>query len=143
MVTSGGFWLRLHLLLLSAHTVSSGLRQSYHGHGTTTNPILLTKFCCIQARGMNVCQPRISAHVGFFAQLKGELTKKRYKAVTVTVFVNNFLRLQFIHLMQALSSKETDTFKKYCRRASNSSPSAVSTHIFTMAFPSMFAHSLK
>ncbi len=35
----------------------------------------------------------ISTQVGFVAQLKGMLTKKRYKAATV--FVDHFLRLQY------------------------------------------------
>jgi hypothetical protein len=34
--------------------------------------------------------------VGFFAQLKGSLTKKRYKCCTI--FVDNYSRLRFMHL---------------------------------------------
>jgi hypothetical protein len=37
-----------------------------------------------------------STEVGFFAQLKGKLTKKRYKCATV--FVDHFSRLRFVHL---------------------------------------------
>jgi hypothetical protein len=47
----------------------------------------------------------ISTQVGFVAQLKGMLTKKRYKAATV--FVEHYSRLQYIHLMTTLSSEET------------------------------------
>ncbi len=37
-----------------------------------------------------------STEVGFFAQLKGTLTKKRYKCATI--FVDHFSRLHFVHL---------------------------------------------
>jgi hypothetical protein len=47
----------------------------------------------------------VSTHVGFFAQLKGGLTKKRYKAASI--FVDHFSCLCFIHLMQDLSSEES------------------------------------
>ena len=47
----------------------------------------------------------ISTQVGFIAQLKGSLTKKRYKAATI--FVDHFSRLQYVHLMTKLSSEET------------------------------------
>ncbi len=47
----------------------------------------------------------VSTHVGFFAQLKGGLAKKRYKAAST--FVDHFLHLCFIHLMQDLSSEES------------------------------------
>jgi hypothetical protein len=46
----------------------------------------------------------ISTQVGFVVQLKGMLTKKRYKAATV--FVDHFLHLQCVHLMTTLSSDE-------------------------------------
>jgi hypothetical protein len=46
----------------------------------------------------------VSTHVGFFAQLKGGLTKKRYKAASI--FMDHFLRIRFVHLMQDLSSEE-------------------------------------
>jgi hypothetical protein len=39
----------------------------------------------------------VSTHVGFFVQLKGGLTKKRYKAASI--FVDHFSRLCFVHLM--------------------------------------------
>jgi hypothetical protein len=47
----------------------------------------------------------ISTQVGFVAQSKGMLTKKRYRAATM--FIDHFLRLQYVHLMMTLSSKET------------------------------------
>jgi hypothetical protein len=46
-----------------------------------------------------------SLQVGFFAQLKGKLTKKRYPGATI--FVDHFSRLRFIHLMLDLSAEET------------------------------------
>jgi hypothetical protein len=46
-----------------------------------------------------------SSQVGFFAQLKGKLTKKRYTGATI--FVDHFSRLRFIHLMLNLSAEET------------------------------------
>jgi hypothetical protein len=46
----------------------------------------------------------VSTHVGFFAQLKGWLTKKRYKAASI--FLDHFSHLCFVHLMQDLSSEE-------------------------------------
>jgi hypothetical protein len=52
----------------------------------------------------------VSTHVGFFAQLKGGLTKKRYKAASI--FVDHFLRLCFVHLMQDLSSEESVKAKR-------------------------------
>jgi hypothetical protein len=39
---------------------------------------------------------KTSMEVGFYVQLKGKLTKKRYKCATV--FVNHFSRLRFVHL---------------------------------------------
>ncbi len=52
----------------------------------------------------------VSTHVGFFAQLKGKLTNKRYKAASI--FVDHFLRLRFVHLMQDLSSEESVKAKR-------------------------------
>jgi hypothetical protein len=46
-----------------------------------------------------------SLQVGFFVQLKGKLTKKRYTGATI--FVDHFSRLRFIHLMLDLSAEET------------------------------------
>jgi hypothetical protein len=46
----------------------------------------------------------ILTQVGFIAQLKGTLTKKRYTAATD--FVNHYSRLKYIHLMTKLTSEE-------------------------------------
>ncbi len=37
-----------------------------------------------------------STEVGFYTQLKGKLTKKRYKCATI--FIDHFSCLQFVHL---------------------------------------------
>jgi hypothetical protein len=47
----------------------------------------------------------VSTQTGFFAQLKGKLTSKRYRAASI--FVDHFSRLRFVHLMQDLLSEET------------------------------------
>ena len=46
-----------------------------------------------------------STEVGFYAQMKGKLTKRRYKCATV--FVDHFSRLRFVHLQVDDSSEET------------------------------------
>jgi hypothetical protein len=46
-----------------------------------------------------------STEVGFFAQMKGKLTKKRYRCATI--FVHHFSRLRFVHLQINDSSAET------------------------------------
>jgi hypothetical protein len=43
--------------------------------------------------------------VGFIAQLKETLTKKRYTAATI--FVDHYSRLKYVHLMTKLTSEET------------------------------------
>ncbi len=50
-----------------------------------------------------------STEVGFYAQLKGKLTKKCYKCATV--FVNHFSCLQFVHLQLDNKSNKTLTTK--------------------------------
>ncbi len=56
-----------------------------------------------------------STEVDFNAQLKGKLTKKRYKCATI--FVDHFSRLQFVHLQLNNKSDKTLTtklaFKQY------------------------------
>ncbi len=47
----------------------------------------------------------IFTQVGFYAQLKGRLTKQRYRGATV--FVDHFSGYKYIHLMTHLSSEET------------------------------------
>ncbi len=56
----------------------------------------------------------ISTQVGFFAQLKGKLTSKRYRAASI--FVDHFSRLRYVHLMQDLSSDETIKAKEAFER---------------------------
>jgi hypothetical protein len=57
----------------------------------------------------------ISMDVGFFAQLKGKLTSKRYRAASI--FVDHFSYLRFVHLMQNLSSdkkiKAKEAFEQF------------------------------
>ena len=52
----------------------------------------------------------ISTQVGFFAQLKGRLTKNRYRAATI--FVNHFSGYKYAHMMTNLSSEETVAAKR-------------------------------
>ncbi len=47
----------------------------------------------------------ISTEVGFYAQMKGKLTKKRYRCATI--FVDHYSRLRFVHLQINDSSVET------------------------------------
>jgi pyruvate/2-oxoacid:ferredoxin oxidoreductase beta subunit len=47
----------------------------------------------------------ISTQPGFVAQLKGLLTKQRYKAVTI--FVDHFSGFRYVHMMYNCSSNET------------------------------------
>ena len=51
-----------------------------------------------------------STEVGFFAQMKGKLTKKRYQCATI--FVDHFSRLRFVHLQTDDSSEETIAAKR-------------------------------
>ncbi len=51
-----------------------------------------------------------STQVGFFAQLKGRLTKKHYCAATI--FVDHFSGYKFVHQMTHLSSEETVAAKR-------------------------------
>jgi hypothetical protein len=46
-----------------------------------------------------------STEVGFFAQMKGKLTKRRYRCATI--FVDHFSRLRFVHLQINDTSAET------------------------------------
>ena len=47
----------------------------------------------------------VSTQVGFVAQIKGRLTKRRYLASTV--FVGHYSRTLYVHLMYHLTSNET------------------------------------
>ena len=59
----------------------------------------------------------VSSTEGFYAQLKGRLTRKRYKYATV--FVDQFSRFTYVSLQQTLSSEETikakEEFEAKCR----------------------------
>jgi hypothetical protein len=60
----------------------------------------------------------ISTQVGFTAQLKGTLTKKRY--TTATILVAHYLRLKYVYLMTRLTSEETietkQAFKHFAKQ---------------------------
>jgi hypothetical protein len=51
-----------------------------------------------------------STEVGFFAQMKGKLTKRHYRCATI--FVDHFSRLHFVHLQTDDSSEETIAAKR-------------------------------
>ncbi len=51
----------------------------------------------------------VSTKVGFFTQLKGRLTKKRYRCCTI--FVDHYSRMRFVHHQVNDSSMETLTAK--------------------------------
>lgn len=59
----------------------------------------------------------VSSTEGFYAQLKGRLTRKRYKYATV--FVDQYSRFTYVSLQQTLSSAETirakEDFEAKCR----------------------------
>ncbi len=67
--------------------------------------------------------------VGFIAQHKGTLTKKRYTAAPI--FVDHYSRLKYIHLMTKLTSKETMKPGKPLNTSPSSTASASSTTIAT------------
>jgi hypothetical protein len=52
----------------------------------------------------------VSTEVGFFAQMKGKLTKKRYRCATI--FSNHYSCLAFVHLQVDNSSTETIAAKR-------------------------------
>ena len=56
----------------------------------------------------------ISTQVGFYAQLKGSLTKQRYRGATI--FVDHFSGYKYIHLMTHLSSEKTVAAKRAFER---------------------------
>ncbi len=62
-------------------------------------------FVAMKAGQCVIVDQMILTQVGFIAQLKGSLTKKRYTAATV--FVDHYSRLKYIHLMTKLTSEET------------------------------------
>ncbi len=52
----------------------------------------------------------VSTQVGFYAQMTGKLTNRRYRGATI--FVDHYSRLRFVHLMQDLKSDETIKAKR-------------------------------
>ena len=59
-----------------------------------------------------------SSNLGFIAQLKGKLTRRRYKHATI--FVDHYSDLSYVHLQETLSSNETvqakHAFEAYARK---------------------------
>ncbi len=51
-----------------------------------------------------------STEVGFYAQMKGKLTKKQYRCATI--FVDHYSRLRYVHLQVDDSSVETIAAKR-------------------------------
>ncbi len=56
----------------------------------------------------------ISTKVRFYAQLKGSLTKQRYRGATI--FVDHFSGYKYIHLMTHLLSEKTVAAKRAFKR---------------------------
>jgi hypothetical protein len=52
----------------------------------------------------------VSTQVGFYAQMTGKLTNRRYQGATI--FVDHYSHLRFVHLMQDLKSDETIKAKR-------------------------------
>jgi hypothetical protein len=70
----------------------------WKGQETSSKVLVATKAGqCVSVDQMILTQ------VGFIAQLKGALTKKRYTAATL--FVDHYSRLKYIHLMTKLPPK--------------------------------------
>jgi hypothetical protein len=72
----------------------------------------------VQAPGECISVDQLESPLpGFVAQLKGKLTRKRYKAATI--FVDHKSRLSYVHLQESLTSKETveakHAFEAYAR----------------------------
>ena len=59
----------------------------------------------------------ISMQVGFYAQLKGRLTKQQYRGATI--FVDHFSGYKYIHLMTHLLSEETVAAKRAFKQHSS------------------------
>eukprot|EP00956_Cyclotella_meneghiniana_P030363 scaffold76066_cov32-Cyclotella_meneghiniana.AAC.1 len=66
---------------------------------------------CVSVDQLQSTQP------GFFAQLKGKLTTRRYNSATV--FVDHYSRLRYIHLMTSMSSEQTIEAKQAFERFAN------------------------
>ena len=75
----------------------------------------------------------ISMQVLFFAQLKGKLTTKCYRAATI--FVDHYLGFKFVHLMTCLLSEETVAAKlAFERHVLESGVSILHYHAETSCF---------
>jgi hypothetical protein len=74
----------------------------WQGKETKAN---LEVFIAIKPGECILINQMMSTEVGFYAQLKGKLTKKSYKCTTV--FVDHFSRLQFVHLQLNDESDKT------------------------------------
>jgi hypothetical protein len=80
-------------------------KVSWKGWDTSSEVFVATKAGqCVSVDQMILTQ------VGFIAQLKGTLTKKRY--TVATIFVDHYLRLKYVHLMTRLTSEETIEAKR-------------------------------
>jgi hypothetical protein len=77
----------------------------WKGQETSSKEFVATKAGqCVSVKQM------ISTQVGFIAQLKGTLTKKRYTAATI--FIDHYSRLKYVHLISRLTSEETIEAKR-------------------------------
>ncbi len=77
----------------------------WKGQETSSKVFVATKAGqCVSVDQMILMQ------VGFIAQLKGTLTKKRY--TVATIYADHYLRLKYIHLMTKLTSEETMEAKR-------------------------------
>ena len=69
----------------------------------------------IQQPGQTVSVDKVESKTpGFIAQLKGLLIQKRYQYVTV--FIDQYSRLSYIHLQKAITSEEMVQAKKAFKR---------------------------
>jgi hypothetical protein len=96
----------------------------WKGQETSSELFLATKAGkCVSVDQMILMQ------VGFIAQLKRTLTRKRYAAATI--FVDHYSRLKYVHLMTRLTSEETMEAKEPSSTLLISTASASSTTIAT------------
>ena len=60
---------------------------------------------CQKSKRVCQCRPNEVKQVGFITQLKGNLTKKRYKYATV--FVDHYSKLSYVFLQSTITSEKT------------------------------------